>query len=72
MAKIRVTSLNQAKNKIQNDWKADLNTTDTLVYDPSDVDGADIQLWAFKQGVLVNVVGSVGPFREIQFVATMV
>ena len=71
MAKIKVTAIVQAKTKI-NEWKASGASLDQLIYHPDDLDGKDIQLWAFKQNVLVNIQTSTGPFMEVVFVSILI
>lgn len=71
MAKIKLTAIPAARQKVQNEWKIGNNQTDTIVYDPSDFDGEDFQLWCFKQGVLVDVQSEIGPFKRIVFIAVL-
>lgn len=70
MAKIKITSNQNAKAKI-NEWKAGANQTNELIYDIADLDGKDIQMWAFKQDVLVDVLPEIGPFMKIVFVSML-
>ena len=70
MAKVKIESNQQAKTKI-NEWKAGQNQADELVYSPTDLDGNDVQLWAFKQSVLIDVQQEVGPFKKLLFVAVV-
>lgn len=70
MAKVRITSNPTAKAKI-NDWKSGNNQADELIYDPVDMDGKDVQMWAFKQNVLVDLQQSTGPFMKFIFVSVL-
>lgn len=70
MAKIRVVAVGATRTKI-NEWKAGTGQADEIVYDPAVLEAKDIQLWAFNQGVLVDIQEEVGPFKKIVFVAAL-
>lgn len=70
MAKVRVVAVGGARTKIT-EWKAGTGQADELVYDPDVLEAKDIQLWAFNQGVLVDLQEEVGPFKKIVFVAVL-
>jgi hypothetical protein len=71
MAKIRVVGIAATRTKIQ-EWKAGNGQADEIIYDPDVLEAKDIQLWAFNQGVLVDIQEEVGPFKKIVFSANMV
>lgn len=70
MAKIRVAAVGATRTKI-NEWKAGTGQADELVFDPDVLEYKDMQLWAFNQGVLIDIQEEVGPFKKIVFVAVL-
>lgn len=70
MAKIKVMAIGATRAKIT-EWKAGTGQADELVYDPDVLEAKDIQLWAFNQGVLVDLQRDIGPFMKIVFSAVM-
>lgn len=70
MAKIKISTNQNSKTKI-NEWKAGTGQADELIYDKADLDGGDIQLWAFKQNVLIDIQQEVGPFMKLVFVSVV-
>jgi hypothetical protein len=71
MAKVRVVAVGGARTKIT-EWTSGTGQADEIVYDPTVLEARDIQMWAFNQGVLVDIQEEVGPFKKIVFVAVMV
>lgn len=70
MAKIRTAAVTTTRNKI-NEWKAGTGQADELIFHPDDLEAKDIQLWAFKNGVLVDIQNDIGPFMKIVFSAIL-
>ena len=67
MAKVKITSVPQAKQKVSL-WKTDPTTQgDELIFSAVEFDPKDIQLWAFKQNILIEIKNDVHPFMKMVF-----